>query len=203
MQSIMGRAWASGGMWHGSVTTVYVHIKLQLSKSKCRHSLGLGESKPENLSEKVEHVVVSNVAMFAWHLGFEWNTVETVGVVAAYAVVSAYLSLYLNSLSGFQLVSSPAKNRLGMRLGLRCHSFAFTGMSLLWGSLSFTSSLSSVPGTIPLPPLSQSFTLLSLQHVEHCLFRFCAVAPIFLLLHWFDNSSRVAVGIHVLKQLVV
>ena len=42
MQSIMGRAWASSGMWHGWVTTVYVHIKLQLSKSKRRHSLGFG-----------------------------------------------------------------------------------------------------------------------------------------------------------------
>ena len=29
MQSIMGRAWASGGMWHGWVTTAYVHMKLQ------------------------------------------------------------------------------------------------------------------------------------------------------------------------------
>ena len=32
-QSIMGRAWASGGMSYAWVTTVYVHIKLQLSKS--------------------------------------------------------------------------------------------------------------------------------------------------------------------------
>ena len=34
----MGWAWASGGMSHGWVTTVYVHIKLKLSKSKRRHS---------------------------------------------------------------------------------------------------------------------------------------------------------------------
>ena len=64
---------------------VYVHIKLQLSKSKHRHPLGFGWKRArENLSEQVEHVGVSNVAMFAWHLGFEWNAVETVGVVAAY-----------------------------------------------------------------------------------------------------------------------
>ena len=64
---------------------VYVHIKLQLSKSKHRHPLGFGWKRArENLSEQVEHVGVSNVAMFAWHLGFEWNAVETVEVVAAY-----------------------------------------------------------------------------------------------------------------------
>ena len=74
-------------MQHGSVTTVYIHIKLQFSKSKCRHSLGLGERGPGNLSEQVEHVGVYNVAMFARHLGFEWNTVETVGVVTAYSVL--------------------------------------------------------------------------------------------------------------------
>ena len=50
--------------WVGN-NSICIHIKLQLSKSKCRHSLGLGESEPENLSEKVEHVVVSSVAMFA------------------------------------------------------------------------------------------------------------------------------------------
>ena len=48
--------------------------------------------------------------------------------------------------------------------GFSCHSFAFTGTFLLCGSLSFSSSLSSTSGTIPLPPLSQSFTLLF-----HCL----------------------------------
>ena len=40
----MWRAWASGGMWHGWLTTLYVHTKLQLSKSKCRHSLGFSSA---------------------------------------------------------------------------------------------------------------------------------------------------------------
>ena len=40
MQSIMGRAWASSGMWHGWVTTVYVNYNSP--NSKRRHSLGFG-----------------------------------------------------------------------------------------------------------------------------------------------------------------
>ena len=87
--------------------------------------------------------------------------------------------------------------------GFSCHSFAFTGTSLLWGNLSFTSSLSSAPGTLPLPPLSQHFTPLF-----HCLcstsssVSFVSVTtPIFLLLHWFESSSGVAVGIHVYTQI--
>ena len=145
-------------------------------------------------------VQCSHVCMTSW-LWMEhcWNSGSCGSICCGLCIIITLSQFSFR----FQLVSSPAKNRLGMRLGLSCHSFAFMGTSLLWGSSSFTSSLSSVADTIPLPPLSQSFTLLSLQRVEHCLFRFCAVAPIFLLLHWFDNSSRVAVGIHVLKQLVV
>ena len=40
---------------------------------------------------------------------------------------------------------------------LSCRSFAFTGTFSQQSSLSFTSSLSSTPGTIPLPPFSQPF----------------------------------------------
>ena len=47
----------------------------------------LGEREPRNVSEQVEHLGISNVAMFAWHLGFEWNTVERVRVVAAYRLL--------------------------------------------------------------------------------------------------------------------
>ena len=49
--------------WVGN-NSIIIHIKLQLSKSKCRHSLGLGERGPGNLSEQVEHVGVYNIAMF-------------------------------------------------------------------------------------------------------------------------------------------
>ena len=77
---------------------------------------------------------------------------------------------------------------------LRCLSSAFTGTFPRWSSLSFTNSLSSVPGMIPLPPLFQPFALLF-----SC---FCSTlgsvsfvslsSPIFLLLRWFESSSRVA-----------
>ena len=84
-------------------------------------------------------------------------------------------------------------------------SCAFTGTSLLWGSLSFTSNLSSAPGTIPLPPFSQSFTPLfrCLCSTSSSVSFVSAPSSIFLLLRWFESSSRVAVGINVLKQLVV
>ena len=72
----MGRACSSGGMSHGWVRTVYVHIKLQLSKSKRRHPLGFGWKRArKNLSEQVEHVGMSHVCMTSW-LWMEhcWNS---------------------------------------------------------------------------------------------------------------------------------
>ena len=58
---------------------------------------------------------------------------------------------------------------------------------------------------IPLPPLSQSFTPLfcCLCSTSSSVSFVSAPLPIFLLLRWFESSSRVAVGIHVLKELAV
>ena len=88
---------------------------------------------------------------------------------------------------------------LSISSGFSCHSFAFTGTSLLWAGLSFTSSLSSVPGTITLPPLSQTFAPLfrCLCSTSSSISFVSAPSPIFLLLCWFESSSKVAVGIHV------
>ena len=48
---------------------MYVHIKLQLSNQNADIHLALGEREPQNVSEQVEHLGISNVAMFACHLG--------------------------------------------------------------------------------------------------------------------------------------
>ena len=65
---------------------------------------------------------------------------------------------------------------------LRGLSSAFTGTFPLWSSLSFTSSLSSVPSTTSLPSLSRSFVSKSLQHVELCLSCFWAISNVQWLL---------------------
>ena len=63
--------------------------------------------------------------------------------------------------------------------------FAFTGTFSLQSSLSFTSSLSSTPGTISLPPFSQPFAPLfcCLCSMSSSLPFVSVPSPIFLLLH--------------------
>ena len=132
----MGRAWTSGGMSHGWVTTV-VHIKLQLSKVvwvivlslvwiallveeyyfgaylsplQRRNPLDFGWKRARKsfwTSWACWCVQCSHLRIKYLHLGFEWSTVETLGVVTAYAVV--FCTLYCNTLisvlspEGFQL----------------------------------------------------------------------------------------------------
>ena len=134
----MGRAWASGGMSHGWVTTV-VQIKLQLFKVLCAIVLSLvwitllveeyyfgaclsplQRRNPFDFANGWKRarksfwtswacwcVQCSHLRIKYLHLGFEWSTVETLGVVTAYAVV--FCTLYCNTLisilspEGFQL----------------------------------------------------------------------------------------------------
>ena len=71
---------------------------------------------------------------------------------------------------------------------------AFTSTFPLWSSLSFTNSFSSVPGTIPLPPLFQPFAPLfcCLCSMSGSVSFVSPPSPIFLLLRWFESSSRIA-----------
>jgi len=65
----MGRTWVSGGMWHGWVTKVYLHIKLQLSKSKRTNSLGFGWNRVRKsfwTSRTCWRIQCNRVCMTSW-----------------------------------------------------------------------------------------------------------------------------------------
>ena len=76
---------------------------------------------------------------------------------------------------------------------LRGLSSVFTSAFPLWSSLSFTNSLSSMPGMIPLAMLFQPFTPLfcCLCNTSGSVYFVSPSSPIFLLLRWFESSSNI------------